>query len=760
MVALIHTAPEAASSAASSIASSTLYAQRVAQAASGYTAGERTAIDAAFELARSRYGDATTAEGEPWLARATGTAAIVAELKLDAESVRAALLIGVPDRGGFDEEKFAAEAGAEVAKLVMGVARMGAIRTVSLGEGSAHKEARDAQAENLRKMLLAMVEDIRVVLVKLAERTQAMRYLVAAPPDSPDARGSAATRATHKSAQARETQDLFAPLANRLGVWQLKWELEDLALRALEPDAYRRIAAALDERRVDRQRYIDQAVAEIRRELAAAGVKAEVTGRPKHITSIWNKMRRKRVGIDALYDIRAVRVLVDDVKDCYTALGVVHNLWTPLPQEFDDYIAKPKANRYRSLHTAVIGPDGKPLEVQIRTHDMHRHSEYGVASHWRYKEGGGTQRDPGYDEKIAWLRQVLDWKDAVADAGEWLQQFKSTLFTDTIYVLTPHGKVVDLPRGSTPVDFAYAVHTSLGHRCRGARVDGAMVPLNYMLQNGQRIEIIAAKQGGPSLDWLNADLGYVQSHRARAKVRQWFKAQQLEATIAQGREMVERELHRAGKTALKLDAVAAQAGFDKLDEFFAAVSRAELNTRALQHAIQVVAKPADAAAPAPADEAVPLRASKSAGAGSGILIVGVDRLLTGLARCCKPAPPDPIVGFVTRGKGISIHRRNCSNVGRMQERHPERLITAEWGTPRDEVFPVDVVVEAMDRQALLRDVSEVFSREKINVTAVKTLTRNLQAKMSFTLEVKSLDQLKHALGLVQDVAGVLSAARR
>ena len=752
MVALVSPAPQAASD--------DIYAARLAQAATAYSAAERAAIEATFELARKRYGDALTSEGERWVARATGTAAIVAELKLDAESVRAALLIGIPDSAGFDEQAFAAEVGDEVAQLVIGVARMGAIRAAPAGEGGARKEARGDQAENLRKMLLAMVGDIRVVLVKLAERTQAMRYWVSAPLDPSDPRVPAGARESHRSAQARETQDLFAPLANRLGVWQLKWELEDLALRALEPDAYRRIVAALDERRIDRQRYIDQAVAEIRRELAVAGVKAEVTGRPKHITSIWNKMRRKRVGIDALYDIRAVRVLVDDVKDCYTALGVVHNLWTPLPQEFDDYIAKPKANRYRSLHTAVIGPDGKPLEVQIRTHDMHRHSEYGVASHWRYKEGGGAQRDPGYDEKIAWLRQVLDWKDAVADAGEWLQQFKSTLFTDTIYVLTPQGKVVDLPRGSTPVDFAYAVHTSLGHRCRGARVDGAMVPLNYALQNGQRIEIIAAKQGGPSLDWLNADLGYVQSHRARAKVRQWFKAQQLEATIAQGREMVERELHRAGKTALKLDAVAAQAGFDKLDDFFAAVSRAELNTRALQHAIQVVAKPGDAAAPAPADEAVQLRASKSVGAGSGILIVGVDRLLTGLARCCKAAPPDPIVGFVTRGKGISIHRRNCSNVARMQERHPERLITAEWGTPRDEVFPVDVVVEAMDRQALLRDVSEVFSREKINVTAVKTLTRNLQAKMSFTLEVKSLDELKRALSLVQDVPGVLSAERR
>jgi GTP pyrophosphokinase len=752
MTALIHTAPETAAPDP--------FAARVAQAASGYAPAERAAIAAAFDLARKRYGDAVTSEGERWLSRATGTATIVAELKLDAASVRAALLLGVPDEEGFDEQAFAAEAGDEVALLAIGVARMGAIRAAPAGEGGVRKEARDAQAENLRKMLLAMVEDIRVVLVKLAERTQAMRFHVAASGDSADASGLAAARPSLRTSQARETQDLFAPLANRLGVWQLKWELEDLALRALEPETYRQIAAAIDERRVDRQRYVDQAAAAIRRELAAAGVEADVTGRPKHIYSIWNKMRRKHVGIDALYDIRAVRILVDDVKDCYSALGVVHNLWTPMPQEFDDYIAKPKSNRYRSLHTAVIGADGKPLEVQIRTHEMHRHSEYGVAAHWRYKEGGGTQRDPGYDDKIAWLRQVLDWKDAVADAGEWLQQFKSTLFTDTIYVLTPQGRVVDLPRGATPVDFAYAVHTSLGHRCRGARVDGAMVPLNYALQNGQRIEIVAAKQGGPSLDWLNADLGYVQSHRARAKVRQWFKAQQLEATIAQGREAVDRELHRAGKTALKLEAVAAQAGFAKLEDFFAAVARAELNTRALQQAIHAVAKPGEATAPAAADEPVVARASKSAGAGSGILIVGVDRLLTGLARCCKPAPPDPIVGFVTRGKGISIHRRNCSNIARMEEKQPERLITAEWGTPRDEVFPVDVVVEAMDRQALLRDVSEVFSREKINVTAVKTLSRNLQAKMSFTLEVKSLAQLKHALGLVHDVPGVLSAGRR
>jgi GTP pyrophosphokinase len=434
-------------------------------------------------------------------------------------------------------------------------------------------------------------------------------------------------------------------------------------------------------------------------------------------------------------------------------------------KEFDDYIARPKANDYRSLHTAVIGPEGKPLEVQIRTHEMHRHSEYGVAAHWRYKEGTHVGRgDPGYDEKIAWLRQVLDWKDAVADAGEWLQQFKSSLFTETIYVLTPQGKVVDLPRGSTPVDFAYALHTSLGHRCRGARIDGAMVPLNTPLQSGQRVEIVALKQTGPSVgpsrDWLNPDLGYVVSHRARTKVRQWFKAQQLEETIAHGRSIVERELQRSRMTSLNLEAVADKAGIAKLDDFFAAVAaRAEINRRALQQAIHAAGKPDEALATRP-EETVVTHGSKAKGAGSGILIVGVDRLMTGLARCCKPAPPDPILGFVTRGKGITIHRQSCSNVARMKEKQPERPISADWGTPRDEVFPVDVVVEAMDRQALLRDISEVFSREKINVTAVNTLSRNLQARMSFTLEVRSLDQLKSALALVQDVSGVLSAGRR
>ena len=711
------------------------------------TTSSQTLAEAA-RYASERCAGTTGRDGEPLVDRAAGTARILAGLKLDAASVRAALLIGLPAAQAFDADDVTARFGADVATLVAGVARMDEIRAVpSTGDAA----ERAAQAERLRKMLLAMVEDIRVVLIKLAERTQAMRFLV----------GGGAQRSDAAQRRAREVQDLFAPLANRLGVWQLKWELEDLALRALEPATYKAIAQMLDERRVDRERYIESVIGLLARELAAAGLRADVTGRPKHIFSIWTKMRRKGGGIESLYDIRALRILVDDVKDCYAALGIVHHLWTPLPGEFDDYIAKPKSNNYRSLHTAVIGPEGKPLEVQIRTFDMHQHSEYGVAAHWRYKEGRekGVRRDPAFEDRIAWLRQVLDWKDAVADASDWLTAFKSSLFTDTIFVLTPQGKVVDLPRGATPVDFAYAVHTNLGHRCRGARVDGAMVPLNHVLKNGQQVEVITAKQGGPSRDWLNPELGYVTSHRARAKVRQWFKAQQQEETLAHGRAALERELARAGATAVNLDAVAVKAGFEKADDLFIAVGREEVNTRQLQVAIKAVVQPA-APEPAPEPEIGVLRQSKAAGAGSGILVVGVDRLMTVLARCCKPAPPDRIVGFVTRGKGVTIHRQNCTNVARMRAREPERLITADWGAPRDEVFPVDVVLEALDRQGLLRDVSEVFSRERINVTAAKTQTRNHESRMAFTLEVRSLDALAHALDAVRDIPGVMSAGRR
>jgi GTP pyrophosphokinase len=740
MVAVLHTAPEASAPHAVAAWLSTLRGI--------YPDDDLGAFDAALAYARERCGTARGRDGEPLIDRAAGAATILGALKLDAGAVRAALLSGLPGANAFDADDVSARFGADVASLVAGAARMDEIRAMP-PQGDADERA--AQAERLRKMLLAMVEDIRVVLIKLAERTAALRFLMAGGADMIEPRQRA----------GREALELFAPLANRLGVWQLKWELEDLSLRALEPATYKAIAKLLDERRLDRERYIDNVVALIRRELAAAGIRSEVTGRPKHIYSIWSKMRRKQSGIETLYDIRAVRILVDDVKDCYSALGIVHHLWTPLPREFDDYIAKPKANHYRSLHTAVIGPEDKPLEVQIRSFEMHQHSEYGVAAHWRYKEGAakGVRRDPAFEDRIAWLRQVLDWKEAVADDTEWLAAFKSSLFTDTIYVLTPQGKVVDLPRGGTPVDFAYAVHTSLGHRCRGARVDGAMVPLNHPLANGQRVEIIAAKQGGPSRDWLNPELRYTHSHRARTKVRQWFKAQQHEETQAHGRAIVERELQRAGATAVNLDAVAAKAGLAKAEELYAVVGRDELNMRQLQIAIRAVTQP-DSAPETGTMPDVVARQSKATGAGSGILVVGVDRLMTNLARCCKPAPPDGIVGYVTRGKGVTIHRQSCSNVTRARMREPERLIGADWGKPREEVFPVDVVLEAMDRQGLLRDITEIFSRERINVTAANTLTRNSATRMAFTLEVSNLEALSRALTLVRDVRGVLSAMRR
>ncbi|MEO5764454.1 MAG: GTP diphosphokinase [Casimicrobiaceae bacterium] len=711
-----------------------------------FSPADRAALKDAFELAHARAADARMPEGEAALDRAVGAATILAALELDRDSVLAALLMPLAVADAFDAESVSAQFGADVATLVAGVSRMSSIRTNAAAAPGADSAV---QAENLRKMLLAMVEDIRVVLVKLAERTQALRYLMGADE-------------TLRRETAREVLALFAPLANRLGVWQLKWELEDLSLRALEPDDYKRIARLLDERRLDRQRYIEDVIARLRAELAAAGVKADISGRPKHIYSIWSKLKRKQAGIEAIYDIRAVRIVVDSIKDCYTALGIVHHLWTPIPNEFDDYIAKPKANDYRSLHTAVIGPEDKALEVQVRTRVMHQHSEYGVAAHWRYKEAGvkETRQDPGFNARLGWLRQILDWKDAAADASELLAVFRSSLFTDSIFVLTPQGKAIDLPQGSTPIDFAYAVHTNLGHRCRGAKVDGQMVPLDYVLKNGQQVDILTTKQGGPSRDWLNPDLGYVHSHRARAKVRQWFKAQQLDETIAQGRAMVERELARQGQSAVKLETVAARAGFAKADELYAAFARDDINARQVQAAIHAVAQPGHADA-APAGEPVVIaRKSKATSGSGGILVVGVDRLMTGLARCCKPAPPDAIVGFVTRGKGVTIHRLACSNVGRIRAREPERLIEANWGDAHEDVFPVDIVVEAMDRQGLLRDISEIMTRERINVTAVNTLSKNLQARMSFTLEVQSVAQLKRALLLLRDVRGVVGAARR
>jgi GTP pyrophosphokinase len=686
-----------------------------------------------FEWIAPQAADHTLKGGEPLLPHAFNTALMLREFKLDAECLAACLLahVAVTHEAVLAmRDKF----GARAAELAEGVARMAMIESLSSRASRAGDQA--AQLEGLRKMLLAMAQDVRVVLVKLADHTQTMRFVVKC--DDVQLR--------HDT--ARLALDIFAPLANRLGVWQLKWELEDLALRILEPDNYRRIAKLLDEKRSDRERYIGDVIARLREELARSDLKAEISGRPKHIYSIYNKMRRKGVDFDALHDVRAVRVLVDDVKDCYAAVGIVHNLWTPLPKEFDDYIAKPKSNDYRSLHTAVIGPEGRPLEIQIRTLEMHRHAELGVAAHWRYKEG--SRRDSGYDQRIAWLRQIVAWKDEVADAGELAAQFKSELFEDTIYVLTPQGRVIDLPQNATPIDFAYRVHSDLGHRCRGAKVDGAMVPLNRPLKNGQQVEIMAAKQGGPSRDWLNPTLGFLKSAGARAKVRQWFNRQNYEVSVAQGRDIVDKELQRHGMTGINLDKLAQQFEFEKLNDFLAEIGRGEIGPRQLQSALRK-----EEPAPAAADEQPIVR--KSRAQTSGILVVGVDKLLTVPAKCCKPAPPDSIIGFVSRGRGVTIHRKGCANVARL---NAERLVAADWGASPEATFPVDIVIEAKDRTGLLRDITEILSRERINVTATSSVSRDAAARMLLTVEINNLHQLNRVLALIREVPGVARAARR
>jgi GTP pyrophosphokinase len=734
---------------------------------SGLGADDRRMLERALEYARSAYQERLLGTGERTIDHAIGLAENIAALRLDAQARAAGLLFAVPSMVEAADDKLRAAFGEAVARLVSGITKLNQLRVVTRSLASDSSATRQSQAEVLRKMLLAMVEDIRVVLLRLASRTQTLRFLAGA---SDEARRPV----------AQETLDIYAPLASRLGVWQLKWELEDLSFRFLEPEVYQQIAHRLDQRRDERESYLEEAIGALKRELEAAGVRAEISGRPKHLYSIWNKMRVKSLEFSQVHDVRAVRVLVDEIKDCYTALGIAHNLWQPIPKEFDDYISRPKGNFYRSLHTAVIGPDGRALEVQIRTHEMHRHAELGVAAHWRYKEGGaggaaavrsgslatgraagavaagtagGARADP-FDQKIAFLRQVLAWRDDVVDSSDWVEQFKHAALDDTVYVLTPQGRVIDLPQGATPIDFAYALHTDLGHRCRGARVDGVMVPLDTTLANGERVEIVSAKTGGPSRDWLNPALGYIRSSRARNKLRQWFNSQELAQTIADGRAVVEREMQREGKTGANLEQLARQFEFDKTDDFYAAVGRDEIGTRQLQTALR-------GPGPAQAEEPqMPMHEARAAPGASGILVVGVDRLMTQLARCCKPAPPDAISGFVTRGRGVSIHRRGCSSLAQLLGRFPEREISAGWGAQSGTFFAVDVVVLAADRPGLLHDISEVLSREHINVTAVNTQSKQGTATMFFTVEVGDLAQLNQTLAMVKKVRGVHQAARR
>jgi GTP pyrophosphokinase len=698
-------------------------------------------VERAQAFARPLYEGQTLSTGEPVWPHALGLSAALASIGVDPAAQAAGVLFAVPKMLA-DPEKLRVEFGAEIAGLAAGVERLYRLRVLtraSVGE----------QNEILRKMVLGMVEDIRVVLIRLASRTQTLRWFAKNPSEE-------------RTAYARESLDIYSPLANRLGVWQLKWELEDLSFRYLEPELYRNIAQMLDQRRIERQQYIANAIDVLGEALRRIGVQAEVTGRPKHIYSIWNKMRSKNLDFADVHDVRALRVIVPTAAACYSALGVVHDLWEPIPREFDDYISRPKGNNYQSLHTAVIGPGGRTLEVQIRTEEMHRQAEFGVAAHWRYKESKKTEN--AFDNKIAWLRELLSWRDEIAEGG-WAEKTKLASLDDTLYVLTPQGKVIDLPAGATPVDFAYTLHTDLGHRCRGAKVDGHMVPLDTPLQSGQRVEIIAAKGGGPtgvgpSRDWLNPALGFLKSHRARGKVRQWFNAKSLAETVAQGRAMVEKEQRREGAMQASLDQLAQKLGFEKPDELFAAVARDEVNLRQLQAALRELTGLISEVRP----EAKPRKTRARTASAGGVLVVGVDRILTQLAKCCKPVPPDPVRGFVTRGRGVSVHREDCASLKRLAERSPERLIDAQWGARRGSAespatYPVDALVTAADRQGLLRDIGEARARERINVTAVRTQSRDELAQMRFSFEVADAAHLKRALAAVKQVRGVIRVGR-
>ena len=712
----------------------------LAAVASSRPEPEKEILRRAVALASRAHAGQQRVSGEPYVQHSLAVARILADLGLDHETLAAAILHDVVEDGGIALDDLNKEFGASIAGLVDGVTKMKVIQEFqSEPAGSRHEHA---QAESLRKMLLAMAEDVRVVFIKLADRLHNMRTLAALPEEK-------------QKRIARETMDIFAPLANRLGIWQMKWELEDLAFRYLEPETYRQVANAIAESRQDREAYIAGFVEALAQELARSGIEAEVTGRPKHIYSIWRKMQNKAKYFEQIYDVRAVRVLVDSVRDCYGALGAVHTLWQHIPGEFDDYIATPKENHYRSIHTAVIGPQGKTVEVQIRTHDMHRESELGVASHWRYKEG--RTGDKSYDAKIAWLRSLLEWKDEVASAGDFVDQFKSEVFSERVYVFTPKGKIVDLPAGSTPLDFAYDIHTDVGHRCRGAKVNGQMVPLTHALATGDRVEVLTVKVGGPSRDWLSPHLGYLHTSKARTRVNHWFREQNYDASVAAGRAVLEREFHRLGIGDIKFEKLASRFEFQKVDDFLEATGRGDIKPAQIMHALQELAGQ-DFHEPVPT---ITPRTPGTTAKPSGVIIQGIGNLLTRMAKCCNPLPGDQIVGFITRGQGVVIHRRDCTNALRHHDEHDERLIEVNWGAQAGAAYPVQVEVTAHDRAGLLRDITSLLANEKINVLGVGTLTdKNQIAHMSFTLEIPDIETLSRILALLDQIPNVMGVRRK
>ncbi|RMF28087.1 MAG: GTP diphosphokinase [Chloroflexi bacterium] len=687
----------------------------------------------AYAVTEKAHAGQKRASGEPYVQHSLAVAQILAELRLDVKAIAAGLLHDVVEDTSLTIEDLREAFDDEIAELVDGVTKLKKIE--------AHRAGRDGldaqELESLRKMFLAMFRDIRVVLIKLADRLHNMRTVAALP----EAR---------RRRFCQETLEIFAPLANRLGIWQWKWELEDLAFRHLAPEKYKEIARLLAERRHDREKSVQRYIAILRRKLKEHGIEAEVTGRPKHIYSIYRKMERKGLPFDQIHDVRGLRVIVDTIPQCYTALGVVHTLWRPIPGEFDDYIATPKDNMYRSLHTAVVADDGKTLEVQIRTHEMHRTAEYGIAAHWRYKEGG--KRDVVFEQKIAWLRQLMEWRQDVTDAAEFVNALKTDLFQDRVYVFTPRGDVIDLPAGSTPIDFAYHIHTEIGHRCRGAKVNGKLVSLDYQLKNGDQVEILTARRGGPSRDWLNPALGYVKTSRARSKIRQWFRRQDRGQNIAQGRELLERELKRLGMEGMSHEAVARLFDYEKTEDFLAAIGYGDINSHQIATKVLEAERREQPPTFPPAAPSTPQPALAEE-----VTVQGTGGLLTHLARCCNPLPGDEIVGYITRGRGVTVHRRDCPNI--LNTREPERLIEVEWGVNR-QTYPVSVQIVAYDREGLLRDIAGVVAAEAVNMSSVSVTTDRNFAYFAATLEITDVAQLSRVLTKVERLPNVIEARRQ
>ncbi|MFZ5854472.1 MAG: RelA/SpoT family protein [Chloroflexota bacterium] len=694
-----------------------------------HPSADLSVVERAFDLAVEAHAGQARASGEPYVTHPIASARILAELGIDPVAVAAALLHDVPEDTEYRladiEERF----GAEIAQLVDGVTKLSKFSTHS------HEQQ---QAENIRKMFLAMAEDIRVVLIKLADRLHNMRTLSALPLDK-------------QQRIARQTMEIYAPLAERLGIWQMKWELEDLAFKALEPERFRELARLLDTRRAGRESYIERAIEILRPELERQGIRAELSGRPKHLYSIWKKMQRKGAEFGEIYDVYAIRILVDEVRDCYAALGVVHSLWHPIPGQFDDYIAVPKNNLYQSLHTAVIALDGKPLEIQIRTHAMHQVAEVGIAAHWRYKEGSKSDRD--YDAKLAWLRQLMDWQREVSDATEFVEGIKLDIFQDQVFVFTPKGDVKDLPAGATPLDFAYRIHTDVGHRCIGAKVNNRLVPLDYRLKNGDIVEIVTTKgEHGPSRDWLNL----VRTSHAREKIRQWFKRKDRDENIVHGREALERELRRLARTSIqavgleRIAEIAKSYNYESIDDFYAAIGYGAIGAQQVVTRLGVVDD---------SELALPAVAPPASGARpGGVRVKGVGDLLVRFAKCCHPIPGDPIVGFITRGKGVTVHLRSCPTV--LNEREVSRLIEVEWEAAPAQTYPIAIRVEAYDRTGLLSDITQVVADNKVNILAAQVkVAADHTTTVTATLQVASVSQLARVMSRIEQLKDVLTVQR-